>query len=102
MTGGREDQADELGHTDSPTSGRGPTARPFPAAGLSRVTAAMDRRADTPSMALTGPGTLRTGTSPPVDVTGAPAVMLAWLSGRGDGTGLDPDGAARPAIPPLA
>jgi maleylpyruvate isomerase len=74
----------------------------FVATELSRVIVAMDRRADAPSMALTGPGMLHIGTSPPVDVTGAPAVVLAWLSGRSDGSGLDPDGAALPTIPPLA
>jgi maleylpyruvate isomerase len=74
----------------------------FVATELSRVTAVMDRRADAPPMTLTGPGMLHIGTSPPVDVTGSPAVMLAWLSGRGDGSGLDQRGAALPVIPPLA
>jgi maleylpyruvate isomerase len=74
----------------------------FVAIELSRVTAMMDRRADAPPMALTGPGLLHIGTSPPVDITGSPAVLLAWLSGRGDGGGLDRDGTALPPIPPLA
>jgi maleylpyruvate isomerase len=74
----------------------------FVAIELSRVTAMMDRRADAPPMALTGPGLLHIGASPPVDVTGSPAVLLAWLSGRGDGSGLDRDGTALPPIPPLA
>ena len=62
----------------------------------------MDRRADAPPMTLTGPGLLHIGTSPPVDVTGPPAMLLAWLSGRGDGSGLDHDGTALPPLPPLA
>jgi maleylpyruvate isomerase len=74
----------------------------FVATELSRVTAAMDSRADAPPMALTGPGTLHIGISPTVDVTGSSAEMLAWLSGRGDGSGLDRDGAALPPIPPMA
>ncbi|MGI8452260.1 MAG: maleylpyruvate isomerase family mycothiol-dependent enzyme [Streptosporangiaceae bacterium] len=69
---------------------------------LSRVTARMDRRADAPPMTLTCPATVRVSITPPVDVTGPPAAILAWLSGRSDGTGLDPDGRALPAIPPLS
>jgi maleylpyruvate isomerase len=72
----------------------------FVAAELSRVTGQLDRRADAPSMTITGPATLRVGTSPPVDVTGAPAAMLAWLAGRSDGSELA--GAPLPPIPPLA
>jgi maleylpyruvate isomerase len=74
----------------------------FVATELSRVTDMMDRRPDAPSMTLAGPGRLRIGTSPPVDVTGSPAAMLAWLAGRSDGSDLDPGGAPLPAIPPLA
>jgi maleylpyruvate isomerase len=73
----------------------------FVAAELSQVTARMDRRADAPPMTLAGDGVLRVGTSPPVDVTGPPAAMLAWLSGRSDGSDLDTASAALPAIPPL-
>jgi maleylpyruvate isomerase len=62
----------------------------------------MDRRVDAPPMALTGTAMLRIGTSPPVDVTGSPAAMLAWLAGRGDGSDLDQGRASLPAIPPLA
>jgi hypothetical protein len=62
----------------------------------------MDRRADAPSMTLTGLAVLRIRTSPPVDVTGPPAAMLAWLAGRGDGSELAPDSASLPAMPPLA
>jgi maleylpyruvate isomerase len=74
----------------------------FVAAELSRVTGLMDRRADAPPMTLAGPARLRIGTSPPVDVTGSPAAMLAWLAGRSDGSDLDPGGASLPPIPPLA
>jgi maleylpyruvate isomerase len=73
----------------------------FVATELSQVTAWMDRRADAPPMTLAGHGMLHIGTSPPVDVTGPPAAMLAWLTGRSDGSGLDTASAALPAIPPL-
>jgi maleylpyruvate isomerase len=53
-------------------------------------------------MTLTGLAMLRIGTSPPVDVSGSPAAMLAWLAGRGDGSGLGPGRASLPVIPPLA
>jgi maleylpyruvate isomerase len=74
----------------------------FVAIELSQVTVRMDRRADAPPMTLAGHGTLHIGTSPPVDVTGPPAAMLAWLSGRSDGSGLDSASAVLPTIPPLA
>jgi maleylpyruvate isomerase len=74
----------------------------FVATELSRVTGLMDRRADAPPMTLTGLAMLRIGTSPPVDVTGPPAAMLAWLAGRSDGSDLDPGSASLPGIPPLA
>jgi maleylpyruvate isomerase len=74
----------------------------FVATELPRVTGFMDRRADVPPMTLTGPGRLRIGTSPPVDVTGPPAAMLAWLAGRSDGSDLDPGGPSLPVIPPMA
>jgi maleylpyruvate isomerase len=73
----------------------------FVATELSQVIAWMDRRADAPPMTLAGHGMLHIGTSPPVDVTGPPAAMLAWLSGRSDGSGLDTASAALPTIPPL-
>ena len=66
----------------------------FIATELSRVTALMDRRADAPPMTLTGPATVRIGTTSAVDVIGPPAAILAWLSGRGDGSGPHPDSAA--------
>jgi maleylpyruvate isomerase len=74
----------------------------FVATELSRVSAIMNMRADAPSMTLVGPAALRIGATPPVEVTGPPAAMLAWLSGRGGGSGLNPGGAALPVIPPLA
>lgn len=74
----------------------------FVASQLPQVSAIMDSRADGPSMTLVGPATLRVGTTPPVDVTGPPAAMLAWLSGRSGGSGLNTGGAALPVVPPLA
>jgi maleylpyruvate isomerase len=74
----------------------------FVATELPRVTGLMDRRAGVPPMTLTGPARLRIGTSPPVDVTGPPAAMLAWLAGRSDGSDLDPGGPSLPSIPPMA
>jgi maleylpyruvate isomerase len=73
----------------------------FVAMELSRVSAMMDSRADAPSMTLVGPAMLRVGTTPPMEVTGPPAAMLAWLSGRNGSGGLNPGGAALPVIPPL-
>jgi maleylpyruvate isomerase len=73
----------------------------FVATELSRVTAMMDGRADAPPMTLAEPARLHIGTRPPVDVTGPPAAILAWLSGRSDGSDLEPDGAALPVVPPL-
>ena len=74
----------------------------FAATELSRVTALMNRRADAPPMTLTCPTALHIDTSPPVDITGPPAALLAWLSGRSNGSGLHPDAAALPTLPPLA
>lgn len=74
----------------------------FVATELARVTNLMGRRAGAPPMALSGLSVLSIGTGPPVDVTGPPAAMLAWLAGRSDGSGLDPGSASLPAIPPLA
>lgn len=74
----------------------------FVAAELSRVTGLMDRRADAPPMTLAGLAMLRIGTRPPVDVSGPPDALLAWLAGRGDGGGLDPGRGSLPVIPPLA
>lgn len=48
----------------------------------------MNRRAGAPLMTLTGLSALHIDTSPPVDVTGPPAALLAWLSGRSNGSGL--------------
>ena len=74
----------------------------FVATELRRVTALMDHRADAPPVTLTAAAAVRVGTVPPVDVTGPPAVILAWLSGRGDGSGLDAGAAGLPSLPPLA
>ena len=74
----------------------------FVATELRRVTALMDHRADAPPMTLIAVAAVRVGTVPPVDVTGPPATILAWLSGRGDGSGLDAGDAGLPSLPPLA
>ena len=65
------------------------------------MTAWMNRCGDAPPIRLTGPTALPIDTSPPVDITGPPAALLAWLSGRSNGSGLHPDTAALPALPPL-
>jgi maleylpyruvate isomerase len=74
----------------------------FVATDLRRVTALMDHRADAPPVTLIATAAVRIGTVPPVDVTGPPASILAWLSGRGDGSGLDSGAARLPSLPPLA
>src|SRR3984957_14953897 len=74
----------------------------FVAAELRRVTALMDHRADAPPVTLVAAAAIRIGTVPPADVTGPPAAILAWLSGRGDGSGLDAGAAGLPSLPPLA
>jgi maleylpyruvate isomerase len=74
----------------------------FPATELPLVTTWMNHRADTPPMTLAGPAALHIGTTPPLDITGPPAALLAWLTGRSNGSGLHPDTAALPALPPLA
>lgn len=78
----------------------------FVATELPRVTALMSHRADAPSMTLiaaaAATATVRIGTVPPVDVTGSPAAVLAWLSGRSAGSGLDTGAAGLPSLPPLA
>lgn len=43
----------------------------------------------------------RKADGPEVTVTGAPADLLGWLSGRRDGSGLAVDGGPLPALPPL-
>ena len=84
--------------------GYGPDDWPaeFVATDLPRVSALMDHRADAPPMTLIAPATVRIGTVPPVDVTGPPAAILAWLTGRADGNGLDTGTAGLPLLPPLA
>jgi maleylpyruvate isomerase len=78
----------------------------FVATELPRVTALMSHRADAPFMTLIAAAgaaaAVRIGTVPPVDVTGSPAAVLAWLSGRGAGSGLDTGAAGLPSLPPLA
>jgi maleylpyruvate isomerase len=74
----------------------------FVATELRRVTALMDHRADAPSVTLIAAATVRIGTVPSADVTGPPAAILAWLSGRGDGSGLNAGAAGLPSLPPLA
>jgi maleylpyruvate isomerase len=74
----------------------------FVATELRRVTALMDHRADAPPVTLIAAAAVRVGTVPPVDVTGPSAAILAWLSGRGDGSGLDTGAAGLPSFPPLA
>jgi maleylpyruvate isomerase len=74
----------------------------FVAAELRRVTALMDRRADAPPVTLLAAAGVRIATVPLVDVTGPPAAILAWLSGRGNGAGLDTGAAGLPSLPPLA
>jgi maleylpyruvate isomerase len=74
----------------------------FVATELRRVTAWMDHRADAPPVTLISATSVRVGTVPPVDVAGTPAAILAWLSGRGDGSGLDAGAAGLPSLPPLA
>lgn len=68
---------------------------------LASVTAIMNDRAGAPPMTLTGADALHIDTSPPVDVSGPPAALLAWLSGRSNGSDLQVDGAALPDLPPL-
>jgi maleylpyruvate isomerase len=93
----------EYHHVDL-AAGYAPDAWPaeFVATELRRVTALMNHRADAPSMTLIAAAAVRIGTLPPVDVTGPPAAILAWLSGRGDGSGLDTGAAELPSLPPLA
>jgi maleylpyruvate isomerase len=78
----------------------------FVATELPRVTVLISHRADAPSMTLiAAPAAavaVRICTVPPVDVTGSPAAVLAWLSGRGAGSGLDTGAAGLPSLPPLA
>ncbi|MFG2140521.1 maleylpyruvate isomerase family mycothiol-dependent enzyme [Streptomyces sp. NPDC048650] len=41
------------------------------------------------------------GGAAPLVVTGSPADLVGWLTGRGDGAGLDVPGPSLPAVPPL-
>lgn len=69
---------------------------------LPHVAVMMDHRADAPPMTLVAPDMLHVRTRPAVDVTGAPAALLAWLSGRSDGGDLDAHGGSLPTPPPLS
>jgi maleylpyruvate isomerase len=68
---------------------------------LAIVTAFMNDRADAPPMTLTDSGPLQIGTRPPMNVAGPPAAMLAWLSGRSNGSDLQVDQGSLPELPPL-
>jgi maleylpyruvate isomerase len=64
----------------------------------------MGSRPGVPPLTVVAAGrTLRIGTGEAVTVSGEPAAVLAWLTGRSDGRGLtvDPPGAL-PDLPPLA
>ena len=62
-------------------------------------------REDVPALliAVDGGTPRRTGRADgePVTVSGSPAALLGWLTGRTDGTGLRSGGAGLPALPPL-
>jgi maleylpyruvate isomerase len=64
-----------------------------------------DGHADVPSTHLTDGthawSTGRPAEKPELTVTGSPAALLGWLSGRRDGSGLTVDGGSLPSLPPL-
>lgn len=68
---------------------------------LDQVTGLMDRREHAPPMTFRPPAAVVLRTSPPVEVSGPPAELLAWLSGRGDGARLDARGGPLPELPAL-
>ena len=82
----------------------------FVTASLPGVAGEFAGREDTPSCLLqpdgSGLGPLQIGPEQPAPpqllVHGSPASLLAWLTGRDDGSGLrvSPDGAALPVLPP--
>ncbi|MFF4605600.1 maleylpyruvate isomerase family mycothiol-dependent enzyme [Streptomyces sp. NPDC001339] len=49
----------------------------------------------------TGPATGPGAGAAPVVVSGSAAALVGWLTGRGDGSGLDSHGSALPVVPPL-
>ncbi len=74
-------------------------------ASLTRVAGDFAGRDDTPSCLACPDGTdyvLRIGppADDPVTVSGPPALLLAWLTGRAGGTGLEVAGAAAPPVLP--
>ncbi|WIM94516.1 maleylpyruvate isomerase family mycothiol-dependent enzyme [Actinoplanes oblitus] len=90
------DLAAEYGPDDWPAD--------FVEAQLDRVTASFGERADAGAFTVRLPGRdLRVGDGGDLVVAGEPAPMLAWLTGRGDGSGLrtSPPGPL-PALPPLS
>jgi maleylpyruvate isomerase len=89
----------------------------FARAGLARVAGDLAGRPDVPVLLISpegtagfriGPAAQDGGTGSPADghaaqaeVSGPPGTLLAWLTGRGDGTGLRVTGAAAlPVLPP--
>jgi maleylpyruvate isomerase len=71
---------------------------------LSSVVESRGSRPGVPPLTVVAAGrTLRIGTGEAATVSGEPAAVLAWLTGRSDGRGLtvDPPGAL-PDLPPLA
>jgi maleylpyruvate isomerase len=69
---------------------------------LTDVTATLGGAPDAPSVALVAhdeSGRWPIGTAPTSTVTGPPAALLGWATGRTSGTGLRTDGPALPALP---
>jgi len=99
----------EIHHVDL-AAGYSPADWPadFVAAALPRVAASFTGRDDAPSLLVWAdgtPGSFPVGPEHPgaatLTVHGPPADLLAWLTGRGPGTGLTTDsGAPLPALPP--
>jgi maleylpyruvate isomerase len=92
----------EYHHVDLAT-GYPPASWPnkFVSTELTVVATFMNDRADAPPMTLTSPSTLHIETSPPTEVTGPSAALLAWLAGRNDGRDLQVAGSGLPDIPPF-
>jgi maleylpyruvate isomerase len=101
----------EIHHVDLATGYRpGDWPEEFVTASLPGVAAEFAGREDAPPCLLqsdgSGLGPLQIGPEQPAPpqllVHGPPASLLAWLTGRDDGSGLrvSPDGAALPVLPP--